>query len=192
MSAVELLLENPVPICAAGAVLATLCGLAFLSRRNLASLVTLGVVIAATLLLLLVELLVVTEREAVEAALAEIITAIENNQVAAVVAQVDPTSAAVRADVEKLMPMVRVKETGATTIRTELESGATPPVATTRFRGRLRGTHVRTGQQVFYFDEVEITWVRRESGWLLRDFVAYRRGKPIDAVRSLRTNQAVP
>ena len=188
----ETLPENPVPICAVGAVLATLCGLAVLSRRNLASLVALAVVVSVALLLLTVELLVVTERESVEAALSEIITAVGNNQVATVVALVDPSSAEVRADVEKLMPMVKVKDTSATTIRTEIENAATPLVATTHFRGRLQGIHERTGQQLFYFDEVEITWIRRDSGWLMQDFVAYRGGKPIDAVRSLRRNRAVP
>jgi len=56
---VNILLENPLPIYAAGAVLATVCGLAFLARRNLPSLFALIGVVVLTLLLVLVERMVV-------------------------------------------------------------------------------------------------------------------------------------
>ncbi len=59
------LLENPLPIIAGGAVLATLCGLVFLSRRTVPSLLALAVVVLLTLLLVICERLIVTPREEV-------------------------------------------------------------------------------------------------------------------------------
>ena len=73
----NLLLENPIPIYALGAVAITLCGLAFLNRRNVPSLVALVVAILFVGSLLGLERLVVTDREQVELAVAEVMLAIE-------------------------------------------------------------------------------------------------------------------
>lgn len=184
----QTLLENPLPILAAGAVLATLTGLAFLSRRTGITLAVFAGVIVLTLAMLLVEQLVVTPSEQVEAALANILAAVADNNTAEVVKYIDPTASAVLSEAETLMPLVKVEDTGATAIKTQVHGDS----ATVNCRGRLRGTHTKSGTPVVYFDQVDFQWVRRGDQWLLEDFTAYWKGKPLDSVSSLRSNRVAP
>jgi hypothetical protein len=186
------LLENPLPILAVGAMLATLCGLVFLSRRNLPSLFVFLVVVLLTLLLVITERLVVTPREEVEQALATLLAAVESNDLPAVLTRIDPQATQVRSDAETLMPLVRVEDTGATRIEIDLDMGASPPTATSRCLGRLRGIHQATGQQAMFFDQLEFRWVRRDDRWLLATYVATIDGKPLNAVNRLKANRPTP
>ena len=186
------LLENSLPIYAVGAVLATLCGLAFLARRNLASLLALIGVVVISLLLVLTEQMVVTEREEVEQALQQLMAAIESNSVSDVLALVDPAAAQMRGDVEKLMPEANIEDTGATAVKIDIHASTQPLTATARFRGRVDGVHRRSGQRVFYFDEVEMSWIKRADRWLVEGYAAQWRGKPLDAVNSMRGNRPSP
>ena len=185
-----ILLENPVPIFAVGAVLATLCGLALLTRRNLPSLLAFTGVVGATLLLVLVERLVVTDREEVEAAVADLLKAIEENDLPTVLAAIDPAAAEVRDDAETLMPMVKVEDTGATSLRVEVDATAEPQTAVAKFRGKINGIHRNSGQRVFYFEEVHLFWVKRERQWLVVDYQVHTGSMSIDAVDDLR--QRIP
>ncbi len=181
------LLENPVPIYAVGAALATLCGLAFVARRNLPSLLAFAGVIGATLLLLLVERLVVTDREEVEAAVVELMKAIKENDLATVVAAIDLAAAEVRDDAETLMPMVKVEDTGATSLRVEVDATAEPQTAVAKFRGKINGIHKSSGQRVFYFEEVHLFWVKRERQWLVVDYRVHTGVMPFDAFDRVQT-----
>lgn len=184
----DTLLENPVPIFSVGAVLATFFGMVFLARRSLLPLVGLGAVVLFTSLLLITEMLIVTPREQVEVAIDDILDAIESNDVNGVLAMVDPSATQVRSDVETLMPMVKVEDTGATAVQIECE-GREPTEALSTFKGRVRGVHAKSGIAVFYFDKVELHWTRSKGEWLLDDFTAYWKGKPLNAVSSLRGTQ---
>lgn len=186
------LLENPLPILAVGAVLATLTGLVFFSRRTLPTLAVFATVVIATLLLLVVEQLIITDRERVESALDDLLAAIQANDVASVVASIDPAATQMRSDAESMMPLVEVEDTGATAVQVDLNTDIDPPTAVSNCRGRLRGVHKRTGQAIMYFDQVDFHWVKRNDAWLLNDFTAYWKGKPLDAVRSLRGNRVAP
>ncbi len=184
----NILLENPLPILAGGAVLATLCGLVFLSRRTVPALLALAVVVLLTLLLVVTERLIVTPREEVEQALSSLLAAVESNELPSVLALIDPAATQVRSDAETLMPMIDVTDTGASAIQIEVESTS----ATVHCRGKLRGIHRSSGAAMMFFDKVEFQWIRRDEQWLLEDFVAYWKGKPLKAVESLRGKRAVP
>lgn len=184
----DTLLENPVPIFSVGAVLATFFGMVFLARRNLLPLVGLGAVVLFTSLLLITELLIVTPREQVEVAIDDILGAIESNDIDGVLALIDPSATQVRSDVETLMPMVQVDDTGATAVQIECE-GREPTEAMSTFRGRVLGVHTKSGMAVRYLDKVELHWIRSKGQWLLEDFTAYWQGKPLNAVSSLRGTQ---
>ncbi len=182
------LLENPLPILAVGAVLATLCGLVFLSRRTVPALLALAVVVLLTLLLVITERLIVTPREEIEQALSALLAAVESNELPAVLAMIEPGAANVRRDAEKLMPRVDVTDTGATAIQIDVDGSS----ATARCQGRLRGIDRSSGAAMMFFDKVEFQWVRRGEQWLLEDFVAYWKGKPLNAVDSLKGKRVAP
>ena len=177
------LLENPVPVFAVGAVLATLCGLAFLARRNLTSFFAFLGVVALTLLLVLVERLVVTDREQIEASVVELLLAIEENDLPAVLTWIAPSATEVRGDAETLMPLVKVGDTAAASLRVEVDGDST---AVAKFRGKIDGIHRNSGQRVFYFEEVHLDWVKRNERWLVRDYQVHTGNLPIDAVDGMR------
>jgi len=187
----NLLLENPLPIWATGAVLTALCLVFVFARRSLASILALVAVIALTLVLVLAERMVVTDREQVEATLLQLTEAIEANDLIAVLALMDPNAIKVRTDAEKLMPQVKVRDAGTTTVRVELDETSVPPQATSFFRGRVDGVHSRSGARLFFFDQVEINWQKSGDRWLIIDYRVYQRGQPIDAVKSVRGNRPV-
>jgi hypothetical protein len=185
------LLENPVPIYAVGAVLATLCGLIFLARRNVPSLLGFVGVAAATILLVLVERLVVTDREQVETAVVELMLAIEQNDLSKVVATIDPAASQIRDDAQTLMPQVLVKDTGASSLSVEVDTEAQTPTAVAKFRGKIDGIHKPTGQRAFYFEEVHLYWVKQDDRWLVSDYRVHTKGMPINAVDGLK-GRAIP
>lgn len=186
------LFENPIPIIAVGAVLITLCGLFFLNTRSLASLVALGVVCLVVLSLMVTERLVVTDREQVEQAVANIMLAIEQNDLPGTLALVDPAATRVRSDIEVMMPVANVEDTGFTSLEVELTGGADSGSAEARFQGRLDGVHKQSGHRIFYFDVVKLYWTKTAGQWLLDDYQPYWKGKPINAVGSMRGNRPVP
>ena len=178
----DTLLENPLPILSVGAILATFFGLIFMARRNVPSLVGLGAAILFTSLLLITEQLIVTPREEVETALEEVLQAIRSNDHSSVINLLDPNGGAIRWDADVLMSEIEVENTGATAIEIEVDTDSSPNKATSHFRGSLRGIHRRTGVPVPYSDQVELRWLKRDERWLLYDYTAYNKGKPLDPV----------
>jgi hypothetical protein len=187
------LAENPVLIGVIGSLTAALALVVFLARRSLASLIALVSVVLFTLLGVLAERLVQTEREQVEASLDEVLTAIEANDLAGVLACVDPAAAKVRADASALMPQFKVEKARSQgSLLIDVKVGA-PPAARSSFRCFLQGVHQRTGMQVAYFNQqVDVTWVKRGDRWVIDDYTAYYDGKPIDAPGSAAGNRPVP
>ncbi len=182
----NLFLENPLPIWALGAVALTISVIVFLAKRSLGSMLGVAAVIGITVLLLFIESAVVTPTEELEQAVATVMAAIEANDLNGVLAQIDPQAAHVRHDAETLMPQVKVKETGATAVRVEIDGNAAPVKATTFFRGRIDGTNTRNGVRLFYFDQVELDWHKPSDKWLITDYRASFRGKPVKASEGLR------
>jgi hypothetical protein len=189
-----MLTENPIAIVVVGALAAVFAAVVFLARRTSASLMALAGIIAVTVLLLVVERVVVTDREAVEAGLEEVLAALEANDVRRVLASIDPTSAVnVKADVEALMPRVKVTTANAAAVAVEVNGAASPPTATCEFRAYLNGTHGSSGTPLLYMNQkVLIGWTKRGDRWLIDNYQAFYDDQPINAVDSARGNRPVP
>ncbi len=186
------LLENPVGIWAVGAVLATLAGLFFFARRNLTSLLTLIAVVLVTLGLALAERLVVTEGEEIEAALESLFIAIETGDLPGVLAHIDPASSGVQGEAKMLLPMLRIKDMGVSSIVVEIDSDSNPPVAPSEMRIKVDGVHTRSGHRLFYFDKVLVQWTKKEGRWLVNGYTPTYKGQPIDAVEKMRGLRSTP
>ena len=128
-----------------------------------------------------------TPSEEVEQSLVALMDAIQANDLPAVFSMIDPSAKHVLSDAETLMPQVKVKETGSTAVRVEVDESANPPRATSFFRGRIDGTHAKSGVRIFYFDSVEIDWQKVGDKWLIVDYRVKFRGKPIKPVDGFRT-----
>jgi hypothetical protein len=190
---VTTLFENPLPILVVGGLLATFAVIVFLARRSSASLAALVAVLALTAVMLVVERVVVTEREQVEVALTTMLDAIESNDIPGAVACVDPAATSIRRDIEALMPLMKVEAANSASEQITLEESAQPPTATSQFQAYLRAQHQKSGLPVAYLNQrVDLHWVKRGDQWLLDDYTAYWEGQPIDAVSSASGNRAVP
>jgi hypothetical protein len=186
ISLVNLLFENPLPIWALGAVCLAISVIVFFAKRSLGSILGMVGVIAATLLLVFVERSVVTPSEEVEQAVTDLLSAIEANDLPGVLAQIGPTASHVRTDAETLMPQVNMKDTGSTGVRVEVDQSANPARAIAHFRGRIDGTHSRSGARLFFFDQVEIDWQKTGAMWQITDYRVMYRGKPVNPVNSFK------
>ena len=182
----NVLLENPLPIWAFGAVCLAVSLVIVLTRRSLGSILGVAAVIAGTLLLVFLERWVVTPSEEVEEALTTLMASIEANDLPAVLATIDPSAQEIRAEAERIMPQVAIRETAAASVRIEVVDGSSPLQAISYFRGRFDGTHARSGGRIFYFDKVEIDWQHSDGQWLIVDYRAEFRGKPIRATEGFR------
>jgi hypothetical protein len=188
----SMLLENPLPIAVVGALAAVMAGIVLAARRTGGALAALVGVIAATLVLLAVERLVVTDREDVENSLAGVMEAIRANDAAGLVAFIDPGAAGVRADAESLMPQMHVDVANAASVEVELEAAPEPTRAVATFRAFLHGTHERSGTPIAYVNQqVDLEWAKSGDRWLITGYTAYFDGQPIDAVSSARGNRPV-
>jgi hypothetical protein len=188
------LLESPWLALAVGGLAVAVAGAVFLARRDGASLFALAGVALLTAGMFLVERWVVTERERVEESVVGILTAIESNDVAAVLDWVDPAAKRVQAEVKRLMPEIDVQQTGTMgRIDVGLSDAANPTTAQTTILAYLDGVHRKTGVRVPYYKQrVDLLWVKRGERWLLEDFTAYWRGEKINAASSAAANRAVP
>jgi hypothetical protein len=190
---VTTLFENPLPILVVGGLFATFAVIVYLARRSGASLAALVAVVALTAAMLVVERVVVTQREQVEAALEKMLHAIEENNLAGALAGVDPAATAIRRDIEALMPMLKVEAANSAAEQITLDESAQPPTATSQFQAYLRGLHQSSGLPVAYLNQrVDLHWVKSGDQWLLDKYTAYWEGQPIDAVSSASGNRAVP
>jgi hypothetical protein len=188
------LLENPLPIAAFGGLVTLFALIVFWSRRDSASLATLAGTVLVMFGLLLVERLVVTDRESVENAVAGMVAAVRANDMSGVLDSIDPAAAKVRADVQQLMPEIKVNAAN-TAGRTDvtIDETAQPPTADARILAVLVGIHERSGAPVGYYKQrVDLHWVKRGDRWLLDDYTAYFNGQPIDAAGSAAGNRPVP
>jgi hypothetical protein len=186
--------ENPLALAVIGGIFGTFALIVFLARRTLGSLVVLGTVIGVTLLLIGVERLVVTDREAVASSVKAALAAVESNDLSAVLALVDPAAATVRADAQSLMPLVKVnKARSIGDIEVDVNDAADLPTARSRVRGFLDGVHSSSGMHVGYFNQqVDLQWIKRGDQWLINGYTAYYEDQPIDAVGSAISKRPVP
>jgi hypothetical protein len=92
------LAENALPIWVAGAVLLTMASVAFMLRRNAATLAAMVAVLLVTATLLAIEHFVETPREAVERTLFEMADVVETNDVEGALAYIAPGASQNRSD----------------------------------------------------------------------------------------------
>jgi hypothetical protein len=111
----------------------------------------------------------------------------------AVLNWIDPAAVSVRADVQALMPLVKVdKARSMGDLEITVDQSGKAPTAMSRFRAFLDGVHRSSGTRVAYFNQqVDLRWIKRSDRWLINGYTAYYDDQPIDAVRSARGNRPV-
>jgi hypothetical protein len=164
------LAENSLPIWMLGAIALTMAAIVYLQTRSRGAFLGVVGVVAVTALLLLINRLIETPREAVERRLYEIAATVEANDVAGTLKFLAPkASADLRSDVETLMPQVRIER--ARVIGTpQTEVNATQDAATIQCRGIILAVRRQDGMKGGDDDRLELHWVLRDNQWLLESY----------------------
>ncbi|HWB10576.1 MAG TPA: hypothetical protein VG826_15205 [Pirellulales bacterium] len=133
------LFEDPTTLIAAGLLIEVLLGVGLVkSGRGVLVLPMIGV-LALVGLGVLVERLVVTDREQVETALDGVCRALMANDVEGVVSYIDPEAAVIRSHVRSLLPRAHVTDARLYDLDIRVNPRTSPPSAQANFTGRVKG-----------------------------------------------------
>jgi hypothetical protein len=177
----ELIVESPWPAIIVGVLLLMLLGVAYINTRRRGLVTAAGCVLAGVLLLVLMEMFVVTEREEVEQTLEELAVALETNDIDAVVAHLAPNAMAIRAAAMTYLPMVRVSDANVgNDLQVTINRLTSPPTARAEFTGRLSFDKQSGPDAVPYNNFVQkfsLKLEKRDERWLLSSYETSRPGQ---------------
>jgi hypothetical protein len=164
------LAENSLPIWMGAAIALTMALVVYLQTRSNSALGAMLVIVVIAGALLMVERMVEAPREALERTLYELAAAVEANDVPVTLSYIAP-NAAVRKEVEELMPLVNIERARVVgTPRIELD----PAGAIVTCRGVIVATNKQDGMKGGAEDELSIEFVHRDGRWLLSDYTSKR------------------
>jgi hypothetical protein len=169
------ILERPLPILFLGVVLVAILvgGLVQTGRRWL--LLAIGAAVLLTAGMLVLERLVVTPAEQVEATLRRIADDIARNDVEAVIASISPGRPELRQEARRHMNLVTISDvTIKANLRVQVLSDRNPPLAEARFNAVIRGTD-RAGQLgTRIYPRFFVVNFRQEDGqWRVRGYAMH-------------------
>jgi hypothetical protein len=165
--------EDPWPVLLATLAILALLGVA-LFRTGQARII--GAMVAVALLGgagLLIEWLVVTEREEVEAALFGAAEALKRNDLDAVLSHIAPEAAGMRASVTAILPGIEVSEVKLANLKITLNRLTNPPSARAEFVGRVTVKSRQPGLAFPYDNFVRpfVVRLRRENDrWVMTEY----------------------
>jgi hypothetical protein len=167
-----ILLENPYLILIGGLLAVAGCVVLLVRSGRVGFLYAAFGSAALCLALLLLERLVVTEREQVAAALDGLAAALETNEISKVLEFLAPDGPRIRAAAEQRLPAVEVQDAHVGgDLRITINELTSPPGATATFTGRIRAKD-RAG--VFPYENYLRRFtlqLRKQNGrWLLYDY----------------------
>jgi len=170
------LAENALPIWICGAIALTMATIIYFQTRTNGALLGVAGVVVVTALLLLVEHLWETPREAVERTIYELADAVERNDVPRTLAYLSPNAALeLRSDVETLMPLVTIERANIVgTPEITLTGGDDPSSAAVRVRGIIVATIKKNGMKGGQNDELTLNLVRSGDRWFLESYSSQR------------------
>lgn len=165
------LFEDPITVIVAGVLIEVLLGIALYNSGQGRLLWAMGGVLTATLLLVLVELLVVTDRERISDTLSDAAAALETNNAAAVTPFIAPEASDMRARAEAALSVFVVKSASFSGLDVTVNSHLSPPTAQARFFGKFAG-HDRLGRIPYEnaFRRFEVDLRRDGDRWVMTDY----------------------
>jgi ketosteroid isomerase-like protein len=168
------LVENPIFWIAVTVLLEAILAIA-LVRTGRGALI--GAMIAVLVLGaagLLLERVVVTEREEVEAAFVEIAAALERNDVPGVMARLAPEAGQLRTEASNRMPRVEISDARIRDLKVSFNRHANPPTARAQFKAIVEGRDKQGEVPYEHFIRQFSVGLRREGDrWLLTDYTSF-------------------
>lgn len=140
------LFEDPTTLIVAGLLIEVLLGVAlFKSGRAALVLVMLGVLVLVGSGVV-IERLVVTDREEVEETFDGICRALMANDAKAVLSYIDPMAADIRSHIQSVLPQAQVTDARVYDLIVDVQRHVAPPRAQAHFVGRVKGRFRGAGQ----------------------------------------------
>lgn len=166
------LLETPVPILVLGVLAAAVLGWLYITLGRKEYLAGLAGVVAVVLVAVVVERLVVTEREQIEAVLDAGASAVQANDIPRVESLLSAGGLAkVRPTIRRYAALIEFEQVHIRNIQIEINDLVDPPTAyvtldaTAHFRHRLEGFPYRS-----YSGSVHLELVKEPEGWRVEDY----------------------
>lgn len=170
----EMLLESPWPYIWTGVLALVLLGVAFFNTRHPKLLSAMAGVLVVTLLLVLMEWAVVTDRESVENTLEDVALALESNDLDRVMAYMSPTAGNIRNHAQMFLPRIEVSDANVGgDLKVTINRLTSPPTARAEFTGRISFKGRSPGEAFPYDNFVRKFAIKlRQSGdgWLLDEY----------------------
>ena len=135
------LFEDPTTLLVAGLLIEALLVVALVKTGRAILVLAMVGVLAIMGLGLLVERLVVTDREQIEATLDGVASALEANDVEGVLRYIDPAASGMRANVRAALAGVHVTDARVYDLEVDVNHHAKPPTAQADFTGRVKGNY---------------------------------------------------
>lgn len=162
------LFEDPTTLIVAGLLIEVLLGIGlFKSGRGALVLPMIGLLVLVGLGVL-VERLVVTDREQVEDSLDGICRALMANDVPGVLSYIDPEAGGIRSHVQSMLPRAHITDARLYDLVINVNRHTTPPSAEANFTGRVKGSFQGSDGLVLRRFTVDL----RQEGerWLIVDY----------------------
>ncbi|MCX7428608.1 MAG: hypothetical protein NTW96_23655 [Planctomycetia bacterium] len=139
------LLESPMPVLFCGLVVEAILATVFFNNRRVVFLLPMIGVALLMLLGVVIERIVVTPREAVEATIDNLADALEANDVQRALGCISPTATHTRSRAEWGLDRFRVSKTRIANLKITINELTSPPTATAAFQGFITIASDRKG-----------------------------------------------
>ena len=168
------LFDSPIYIVLIGIVLGVFVGVAWTASGRQELLYALGAVVVLTVIMLIVERIVITDREAIRATLAEIARDVQANDVQRVLGHIAKSNPSLVQRAQNEMPNYDFTECRVTKIhKTDVDTSAEPYSAIVQFNVVVSGTFSQNGFEASgtYPRWIELKMVREADGkWRVEDY----------------------
>jgi hypothetical protein len=168
-----ILLENPIPTVVIGVITVAVLGIILVQTGRRWTIAALCGVLAVTLVLVIMESLIVTDREEVENTLERVADALESNDLDRVLSLISPSRGqAMMADAKNRLPPWTVLEARVGSgLRIELNYLTPVPTAIATFNGRIRvREQAASGLEGLYARRFTVKLREEDGQWLLYEY----------------------
>ena len=166
------LFEDPTTLIAAGLLIEVLLAVALYNTGRVALVGAMVGVLVVVGLGVLIERIVVTDREQVADALDGVASAVEANDVERVLSFIDPASTGMRASVRMALASAHISEVRVYDLVVEVNDESNPPSAQAEFTGRVKGSYrgETGGGEGMLLRKFIVSFRRQGDRWLMTDY----------------------
>jgi hypothetical protein len=161
--------EDSLPLVAACLLVGIFMSVIWTRRQTIWLLASAAVLVVAGIGAFVADQLVVTDREYLQDFFPRLAFAAERQDVATIMAALDPELRPLRDSAEQVLKHVRPKEVVITKLQVAVEHATQPPKATAAMIVRVTGEVMEKGSQATVLVAVKVLLHKKSGDWLIRD-----------------------